>query len=113
MASEPVVRLDRVSAAGWRLLLALCLAYGLAATLTEARYLVAFVLGAALVLTSLDAWRALAPSTTRRSRSPGEAIDRRRFQEATALLDAVTIALFALDADGQLRFMNRAARALA
>lgn len=114
MASEPVARLDLVSAAGWRLLFAGCLAYGLAAALIDGRYLVGLVLGAALVLTGVDARRALVrPNRDRAPRAADDEIERRRLQEATALLDAVTVALFALDRDGRVRFMNRAARSLA
>lgn len=114
MASRPIARLDLVSAVGWRLLFAACLAYGLAAALADGRYLVGVVLGSALVLTGVDARRALArPTGARPTRSASDEVDRRRLQEATALLDAVTIALFALGADGRVRFTNRAARALA
>lgn len=114
MASEPIVRLDLVSAAGWRLLFAGCLAYGLAAALIDGRYLVGFVLGSALILTGVDARRALMrPTTGDASRPMGDEIEKRRLREATALLDAVTVALFALDVDGHVRFTNRAARLLA
>ena len=114
MASEPVRRLDLLSAAGWRLLVALCLLLVLAAALTERRYLVGFVLGSALFLTGVDAWRAIARRVTvGAAGSMGDGIERRRLQEAAALLDVVTVALFALDTDGRVRFTNRSARTLA
>jgi nitrogen fixation/metabolism regulation signal transduction histidine kinase len=114
MASEPIGRLDLLSAGGWRLLFAGCLAYGLAAALGEGRYLVGIVLGSALILTGVDSWRAIArPASGSAARSASDAIEKRRLHEATALLDAVTVALFALDAYGRVRFTNRAARALA
>lgn len=114
MASEPLAWLDLVSATGWRLLFAGCLAYGLTAALIEGRYLVGLVLGSALILTGIDARRALARATTGGAPRPvGAEIEKRRLREATALLDAVTVALFALDVDGRVRFTNRAARLLA
>ena len=114
MVSEPTIRLDLVSTVGWRVLFAGSLAYGLSAALIDGYYLVGFVLVSALILTGVDTWRALARTTAGGApRSVDDEIERRRLQEATALLDAVTVALFALDTKGRVRFTNRAARSLA
>jgi two-component system, NtrC family, nitrogen regulation sensor histidine kinase NtrY len=109
-------RLDIVSAAGWRLLFA-AIAIGLLfRVLTETRHFAsAAVLAAAAALLLVDIVR-----VALRSREVGRASpaieERARAQQldrALALLDGVTVALFALSPDGRIRFANRAARDLA
>lgn len=113
MASRPLGVPDLVSAAGWRLLLAACLLAVLAQTIATGHYAVAIVLGVALGLTLLDLWR-LRPRRTLALPIPAGGHDAAQgLDRALALLDAVTVALFALDANGRVRFANRAGRALA
>ncbi|MBV8688191.1 MAG: sensor histidine kinase [Alphaproteobacteria bacterium] len=108
-------RLDTVSAAGWRLLFAAVALALLVRVLTETRHFAsAAVLAAATALLLVDVARvalrgregALAPPATE-ERARAQQLDR-----ALALLDAVTVALFALGPDGRIRFANRAARGL-
>jgi two-component system nitrogen regulation sensor histidine kinase NtrY len=109
-------RLDIVSAAGWRLLFAAVVIALLFRVLTETRHFAsASVLAAAAALLLVDIVR-----VALRSREDGRASpaieERARAQQldrALALLDAVTVALFALGPDGRIRFANRAARDLA
>jgi two-component system, NtrC family, nitrogen regulation sensor histidine kinase NtrY len=114
MASRPLRLPDLVSAAGWRLLLAASLLAALAPTIATRHYAVALVLGAAAGLTFFDIWRLLPlGAVATRAAQAGEFDTAQRLDRALALLDAVTVALFALDADGRVRFANRAGRALA
>ena len=116
MGSSAHVRLDTVSAAGWRLLsAAIAIALLFRLLMETGHFASAFVLAAAAALLLVDVVR-----VTLRSRN-GDAVwpaieERARAQQlhqALALLDAVTVALFAIGADGRIRFANRAARALA
>jgi two-component system, NtrC family, nitrogen regulation sensor histidine kinase NtrY len=114
MASRPLQLPDLVSAAGWRFLVAACLLAILAQMVGVRHYATALVLGAALSLTLFDLWRLMARRAIAPAAVPAEPSDTaRRLDRALALLDAVTVALFALDADGRVRFANRAGRALA
>jgi signal transduction histidine kinase len=116
MGSSALARLDTVSAAGWRLLFAAMAIALLFRVLTETRHFAsAAVLAAAATLLLVDIVR-----VAMRGRADGPASpaieERERAQQldrALALLDAVTVALFALGPDGRIRFANRAARALA
>ena len=109
-------RLDTVSAAGWRLLFAAVAIVALVRVLTETRHFAsASVLAAAAALLLVDVARValrgreddrVSPSVEERARA-------QQLDQALALLDAVTVALFALGPDGRIRFANRAARALA
>jgi two-component system nitrogen regulation sensor histidine kinase NtrY len=116
MGSSLQARLDIVSAAGWRLLFAAIAVALLFRVLTETRHFAsAFVLAAAAALLLVDIVR-----VALRSREDGRASpaieERARAQQldrALALLDGVTVALFALGPDGRIRFANRAARDLA
>ncbi|HEX8623090.1 MAG TPA: HAMP domain-containing sensor histidine kinase [Allosphingosinicella sp.] len=116
MGSSVRTRLDFVSAAGWRLLFAAVAIALLFRVLTETRHFAsASVLAVAAALLLVDVAR-----VALRSREDGRASpaieERARAQQldrALALLDAVTVALFALGPDGRIRFANRAARALA
>jgi signal transduction histidine kinase len=116
MGSSALTRLDTVSAAGWRLLFAAIAGTLLFRVLTETRHFAsAAVLAAAAALLLLDVVR-----VALRGREDGRASpaveERARAQQldrALALLDAVAVALFALDPDGRIRFANRAARDLA
>jgi signal transduction histidine kinase len=77
-------------------------------------YATALVLGAAVGLTLFDLWRLSARRAITPAAAPNGPPDTaRRLDQALALLDAVTVALFALDADGRVRFANRAGRTLA
>ena len=108
-------RADLVSAAGWRLLfLAVLVALIIQVLTTTRHYVSAILLAATTGLVLLD----LARLAGRNRPSPNATApqDRARAQEtdqALALLDAVSVSLFALSADGRIRFANRAARALA
>lgn len=114
MAFRPLGLPDLVSAAGWRLLLAACFLILLTQTIATRHYAVALVLGAALALTLFDLWRLLSRRTVGLPTVRAERLDAaQRLDRALALLDAVTVALFALDADGRVRFANRAGRLLA
>jgi len=116
MDSRALARLDTVSAAGWRLLFAAIAIALLFRLLTETRHFAsASVLAAAAALLLFDMVRVALRGREDDPVSP--AIEEReraqRLDRALALLDAVTVALFALDADGRIRFANGAARALA
>lgn len=116
MASSAGARLDLVSAAGWRLIAAALLA-ALLAQIAAApdRLASAVLLGVAILLLLLDAGRYVGRARTEPA-SHAAAEERRRAQQLErieALLDAVTVALFALAPDGRIRFANRAGRALA
>lgn len=109
-------RLDLVSALGWRLFFA-----GIAVALlvlmlpAEGRWASAFLLAAVAALLLVDLAR-IATAGRVDGRAVGGVEHHARAQqlgEALALLDAVTVALFALWPDGRVRFANRAARSLA
>jgi signal transduction histidine kinase len=111
-----LTRLDTLSAAGWRLLFAAVAILLLFRVLTETRHFAsASVLAAAAALLLVDVVRVALRSREDGRASP--AIEERaraeQLDQALALLDAVTVALFALGPDGRIRFANRAARALA
>ena len=112
MASRPADLPAFVSAAGWRLLLALSFASGIAATIPSRHYATAFLLGAGLALALLDLWRSVFRTPVTKAAEPSSASMARRLDEALALLDAVTVALFVVDEDGRVRFANMAARRL-
>ncbi|HZF95382.1 MAG TPA: PAS domain-containing sensor histidine kinase [Allosphingosinicella sp.] len=102
-----------VSAAGWRLLLAAVLVGGFVTLAAAQRYASALIAASALALTLFDLWRL---SPRRRSAAiaePPPLALARRLDEALALIDAVTVALFVVDEDKRVRFANRAGRALA
>lgn len=110
------VRLDLVSAAGWRLLFAAVAIALLLRLLTETRHFAsASVLAAAAALLLVDVVRVALRSREDGRVSPAgeERARAEQLDQALALLDAVTVALFALGPDGRIRFANRAARALA
>jgi two-component system nitrogen regulation sensor histidine kinase NtrY len=109
-------RLDIVSAAGWRLLFAAVAITLLFRVLTETRHFAsASVLAAAAALLLVDVVRVALRSREGDRVSPAieERARAQQLDRAMALLDAVTVALFALGPDGRIRFANRAARALA
>ena len=110
------VRLDLVSAAGWRLLFAAVAIALLFRLLTETRHFAsAALLAAAAALLLVDVVRVALRGREDDSVSPAieERARARQLDQALALLDAVTVALFALGPDGRIRFANRAARDLA
>src|SRR5688572_30501480 len=112
--TRPLTRPDLASSAGWRLLVAACLVAAFAQTIGTHHYATALVIGAALGLTLFDLWRLLPRRPIAPAAAPAGAFETaQRLDRALALLDAVTVALFALDADGRVRFANRAGRALA
>lgn len=120
MGSSPgpsaLARLDTVSAAGWRLLFAAVAIALLFRLLTETRHFAsASVLAAAAALLLIDIVRVALRSREDDPVSPAlqERARAQQLDQALALLDAVTVALFALGPDGRIRFANRAARALA
>ncbi len=118
MSIQPsaLVRLDTVSAAGWRLLFAAIAIALLVRLLTETRHFAsASVLAAAAALLLVDIVRVALRSREDDPVSPAieERARAQQLDQALALLDAVTVALFALAPDGRIRFANRAARALA
>jgi two-component system nitrogen regulation sensor histidine kinase NtrY len=109
-------RLDIVSAAGWRLLFAAIAIALLFRVLTETRHFAsASVLAAAAALLLVDVVRVALRSREGGRASPAieERARAQQLDRALALLDAVTVALFALGPDGRIRFANRAARDLA
>jgi signal transduction histidine kinase len=109
-------RLDIVSAAGWRLLFAAIAIALLFRVLTETRHFAsAAVLAAAAALLLVDIVRVALRSREVARASPAieERARAQQLDRALALLDAVTVALFALGPDGRIRFANRAARDLA
>jgi signal transduction histidine kinase len=115
MASSARFSLDLVSAAGWRLLLA-AIAIGLLLRLPmDTGHLAsAFVLAAAAALLLVDLVRVALPDPGDEPASPAieEWARAQQLDQALALLDAVTVALFTLGPDGGIRFANRAARSL-
>ncbi len=116
MDSSAHGRLDTVSAAGWRLLFAAIAIALLFRLLTETRHFAsASVLAAAAALLLLDVVRVALRSREDDRVSPAieERARAQQLDQALALLDAVTVALFAIGPDGRIRFANRAARALA
>ena len=115
MVSSVPARLDIVSAAGWRLLFAAIALALLLRVLTETRHFAsASVLAAAAALLLVDIVRVALRSRDDARASPAieERARAQQLDQALALLDAVTVALFALDPDGRIRFSNRAARDL-
>jgi two-component system nitrogen regulation sensor histidine kinase NtrY len=115
MGSDRAALAARLSIGGWRLLLAACLVAGLIQALAAHYLLTALPIAAALALTLFDLWRlalrpAQAPASVDVATMPGGT---QRLEQALALLEAVTIGLLLLDADGRVRFANRAARLLA
>jgi nitrogen fixation/metabolism regulation signal transduction histidine kinase len=112
MASKAEPRLAAF-AAGWRLLAAAALLLALLELLSATRhYASALLLGAAAALLLAEAVYAVRRS--RLAATPAREPDAaRRHGEANALLDAVTVLLFLLSADGRIVFANRAARRLA
>jgi signal transduction histidine kinase len=116
MSVSPHARLDTVSAAGWRLLFAAIAIALLFRLLTETRHFAsASLLAAAAALLLVDVARVALRSREGDRVSPAieERARAQQLDRALALLDAVTVALFALGPDGRIRFANRAARALA
>ena len=116
MVSRTQARLDTFSAAGWRLLFAAIAIALLFRLLTESRHFAsASVLAAASALLLVDVVRVALRSREDEQVSPAieERARAQQLDQALALLDAVTVALFALGPDGRIRFANRAARALA
>jgi two-component system nitrogen regulation sensor histidine kinase NtrY len=84
--------------------------------LTETRHFAsAFVLAAAAALLLVDIMRVALRGHEDGRASPAieERARAQQLDRALALLDAVTVALFALGPDGRIRFANRAARDLA
>ena len=116
MVSSTPVRLDTVSAAGWRLLFAAIAIALLFRVLTQTGHFAsASLLAAAAALLLVDIVRVALRSREDDRVSPAieERARAQQLDQALALLDAVTVALFALGPDGRIRFANRAARALA
>jgi signal transduction histidine kinase len=115
MASSARARLDIVSAAGWRLLFAAIAIALLVRVLTETGHFAsAAVLAVAAALLLLDVARVALRGREAERASPAieERARAQQLDRALALLDSVTVALFALGPDGRIRFANRAARAL-
>lgn len=118
MSAQPGVRarLDIVSAGGWRLLFA-AIAIGLLfRVLTQTTHFAsASVLAAAAALLLVDIIRVALRGREDGGASPAieERARAQQLDRALALLDGVTVALFALGPDGRIRFANRAARDLA
>lgn len=113
MVSSP--RLDIVSAAGWRLLFAAIAIVLLPRLLTDSGHLAsASVLAATAALLLVDLARIALPRSEDARPSPAieEWARAQQLDQALALLDAVTVALFTLGPDGGIRFANRAARSL-
>lgn len=115
MVSSVRSNLDLVSAAGWRLLFA-AIALGLLSRLPmDTRHLAsASLLAAAAALLLIDVVRVALPG---REDAPAsltveEWARAQQLDQALALLDAVTVALFTLGPEGGIRFANRAARGL-
>ncbi|HEY0014130.1 MAG TPA: ATP-binding protein [Allosphingosinicella sp.] len=100
------------SAAGWRLLLAAALGVALVSLAAMERYATALLAAGAFALTLFDVWRLTLRGRHGAAGLPPVTLDR-RLEEALALLDAVTVALFVIDEDRRVRFANGAGRALA
>ncbi|MFN3388570.1 MAG: hypothetical protein ACK40O_06520 [Allosphingosinicella sp.] len=108
-------RLDLVSALGWRLLFAAIALALLVSLLPAAAHLAsALVLAIVAALLLVDLVRIAARSREEGGARPGaeEQARAQQLDQARALLDAVTVALFGIGPDGRIRFANRAARAL-
>jgi nitrogen fixation/metabolism regulation signal transduction histidine kinase len=101
-----------LSAIGWRLLLGAALVGAAVWLASNERHATALLAAVALALTLFDLWR-LAPRAKAASGGLPDAALSRRLEEALALLDAVTVALFLVDDDRRVRFANGAGRALA
>lgn len=104
-----------ISAAGWRILFAAILASLLVQVLTTTPYFAtALVLAAAVGLLLLDFARLAMSerSIPLPAISPEERERARLYEQSLGLLDTVTVALFVLDRDGRIHFVNRAARLL-
>lgn len=115
MAFSARSSLDVVSAAGWRLLLAAIAIALLFRLLMDTGHLAsAFVLAATAALLLVDLVRVALPSheDERASSTIEERARAQQLNQALALLDAVTVALFTLGPNGGIRFANRAARSL-
>jgi len=114
MASEAPAR-RFASSVAWRSLLAGCLAFAFLQVLTGTDYYAtAAALGGLALLAVLDAARLQsAPPLPDRYLSPRQRRYVQELERATALLDAVTVALIATGGDGRIRFANRTARQLA
>lgn len=115
MASSARLSLDLVSAAGWRLLLAAIAIVLLVRLPMDSGHLAsASLLAAAAALLLVDVARVALPrpEDARASSSVEERARAQQLDQALALLDAVTVALFTLGPDGGIRFANRAARGL-
>jgi nitrogen fixation/metabolism regulation signal transduction histidine kinase len=115
MASKAETRLGAVSGAGWRLLAALALVLALVQLLAATRhYASGLLLAGAALLLLVEAARLLLRSRAA-PEQPAAALRTaaRQRDEALALLDAVTVALFVVSGDGRIRFANRAARRIA
>ena len=101
-----------LSAIGWRLLLAAALVGAAVWLASIERHATALLAAGALTLTLFDLWRLVPRARAASGGSPDAALSR-RLEEALALLDAVTVALFLVDDDRRVRFANGVARALA
>jgi signal transduction histidine kinase len=115
MASRLDARLALISAAGWRLLFIAVLLAALARTWMAHYYLTAFAIVLASGLLLFDLWRLFrrASETAHPAVEAAVAQAPAQLDAALALIDTVTVALFALGADDRIRFMNQAARRLA
>jgi signal transduction histidine kinase len=102
-----------VSAAGWRLLLAAVLVAAFVTLAAAERYASALIAASALALTLFDLWRLSPRARSAAATEPPPLALARRLDEALALIDAVTVALFVVDEDKRVRFANRAGRSLA
>jgi signal transduction histidine kinase len=104
-----------VSAVGWRLLFVLILIFALQPLCAAQHYLAALTIVLAMALLLLDLWLLLKrpPITPDEPVDPAVLAAPRELEAALALIDTVTVALFVIDADDRIRFMNRAARHLA
>lgn len=102
-------------AAGWRVLLALVLV--IAGTQLATRHGFAFsaaALAVAALLLLVDAGMLFRKRpAAERPQPSGSLADLRKLDRLEALLDAVSVALFVLSADGRITYMNRAALRLA
>lgn len=113
MASELRRGSALVAATGWRLLGMVALA-ALAVTLArDGAALSATLLAAAAGLVAFDGWRLTMGNADSAAPPRAGAEDARRLEEALALIDGVSAALFVTAPDGRIAFVNRAARALA